>query len=160
MTNITNEQGRSMVEMLGVLAIIGVIATGALAGYSQALLKFRTSRTADEIQAISDEVFQTYSWMRSYPDKGSYASVQDRLIADGVTIPSANPFGGTYTVTTTTSSITVTTNNIPTDACTQLAAESADWQNTDGLGSCGTTPPAEGEQSPAQSSQTFTITFL
>ncbi len=31
--------GRSMVEMLGVLAIIGVLSVGAVAGYSKAMIK-------------------------------------------------------------------------------------------------------------------------
>ncbi len=31
--------GRSMVEMLGVLAIIGVLSVGAIAGYSKAMIK-------------------------------------------------------------------------------------------------------------------------
>ena len=29
-----NESGRSMIEMLGVLAIIGVLSVGGIAGYS------------------------------------------------------------------------------------------------------------------------------
>ncbi len=157
MKDVSNQQGRSMIEMLGVLAIIGVIAVGALAGYAQAILKFRTTQTAEEIQAISDEVFQTYSWMRTYPDAGKYNTVQDRLIADGVSIPDMNPFGGTYEVTTTTSTITVTATSIPTDACTQLIAESGDWQNVDTLGTCtaGGTSAETGE-----AVQTFTVTFL
>ncbi len=157
MRDVTNEQGRSMVEMLGVLAIIGVIAVGALAGYAQAILKFRTTRTADEIQTIADEIFQTYSWMRTYPDKGKYDSVQSRLIADGVEIPDVNPFGGIYEVTTTSSTISVTASGIPTDACTQLAAESGDWANVETLGTCtaGGTSEETGE-----AVQTFAITFL
>ena len=35
----TQAQGRSMVEMLGVLAIIGVLSVGAIAGYSKAMMK-------------------------------------------------------------------------------------------------------------------------
>ncbi|MDY4884916.1 MAG: hypothetical protein SO141_01525 [Alphaproteobacteria bacterium] len=33
--------GRSMVEMLGVLAIIGVLSVGAIAGYSKAMMKYK-----------------------------------------------------------------------------------------------------------------------
>ncbi|HCU58632.1 MAG TPA: hypothetical protein DIC64_01485 [Alphaproteobacteria bacterium] len=36
-----NQKGRSMVEMLGVLAVIGVLSAGALAGYSNAMKKIR-----------------------------------------------------------------------------------------------------------------------
>lgn len=31
------EKGRSMIEMLGVLAIIGVLSVGGIAGYSKAM---------------------------------------------------------------------------------------------------------------------------
>lgn len=37
------EQGRSMVEMLGVLAIIGVLSIGGIAGYTYAMNKHRTN---------------------------------------------------------------------------------------------------------------------
>ena len=39
----TNESGRSMVEMLGVLAIIGVLSIGGIAGYTMAMNKLRTN---------------------------------------------------------------------------------------------------------------------
>ena len=39
--------GRSMVEMLGVLAIIGVLSVGAIAGYSKAMMKYKMNQAAD-----------------------------------------------------------------------------------------------------------------
>ena len=39
-----NELGRSMVEMLGVLAIIGVLSVGAISGYSKAMDKYYWNR--------------------------------------------------------------------------------------------------------------------
>lgn len=36
-----SQSGRSMVEMLGVLAIIGVLSIGGIAGYSRAMIKFK-----------------------------------------------------------------------------------------------------------------------
>ena len=41
MTN--NESGRSMVEMLGVLAIIGVLSVMGIAGYTQAMKKYKAN---------------------------------------------------------------------------------------------------------------------
>ena len=38
-----NENGRSMVEMLGVLAIIGVLSVAGIAGYSMAMKKYKTN---------------------------------------------------------------------------------------------------------------------
>ncbi len=39
-----SENGRSMVEMLGVLAIIGVLSVGTIAGYSKAMMKYKLNR--------------------------------------------------------------------------------------------------------------------
>ena len=41
-----NQLGRSMVEMLGVLAIIGVLSVGAIAGYSKAMHKHKLNQHA------------------------------------------------------------------------------------------------------------------
>ncbi|MDD4519506.1 MAG: hypothetical protein PHI50_01285 [Alphaproteobacteria bacterium] len=46
----TNEQGRSMIEMLGVLAIVGVLSVGGLAGYNMAMNRVKTNRVIDELQ--------------------------------------------------------------------------------------------------------------
>ena len=43
----TNESGRSMVEMLGVLAIIGVLSIGGIAGYSMAMNRYRANEALD-----------------------------------------------------------------------------------------------------------------
>ena len=47
-----NEQGRSMIEMLGVLAIIGVLSVGGLAGYAKAMGKYKLNKTVDQITQI------------------------------------------------------------------------------------------------------------
>jgi len=39
-----NESGRSMVEMLGVLAVIGVLSVGGIYGYKQAMMKIRMNK--------------------------------------------------------------------------------------------------------------------
>ena len=48
----TNESGRSMIEMLGVLAIIGVLSVGGLAGYAKAMSKFKVNKTLDQVTQI------------------------------------------------------------------------------------------------------------
>jgi Tfp pilus assembly protein PilE len=42
-----NESGRSMVEMLGVLAIIGVLSIGGIAGYTLAMNRYRANEVLD-----------------------------------------------------------------------------------------------------------------
>ena len=48
----TNQLGRSMVEMLGVLAIIGVLSVGAIAGYSNAMLKYKLNKQAEQLNQV------------------------------------------------------------------------------------------------------------
>ena len=47
------ENGRSMIEMLGVLAIIGVLSVGGIAGYSKAMMKYRVNKTIEQFTLIA-----------------------------------------------------------------------------------------------------------
>ena len=47
-----NETGRSMIEMLGVLAIIGVLSVGGIAGYSKAMYKMKMNKTIDIVNRV------------------------------------------------------------------------------------------------------------
>ena len=44
--------GRSMVEMLGVLAIIGVLSAGALAGYHKAIFKHKLNTQSQQLNSV------------------------------------------------------------------------------------------------------------
>lgn len=44
-----NQSGRSMVEMLGVLAIIGVLSIGGIMGYSYGMNRYRANETVNDI---------------------------------------------------------------------------------------------------------------
>ena len=48
--------GRSMVEMLGVLAIIGVLSIGAIAGYSKAMMKYKLNKYAEQMNTVINAV--------------------------------------------------------------------------------------------------------
>ena len=50
--------GRSMVEMLGVLAIIGVLSVGAIAGYSKAMTKYKLNKQAEQISWLMNIMTQ------------------------------------------------------------------------------------------------------
>ena len=47
-----NQLGRSMVEMLGVLAIIGVLSVGGIAGYAKAMQKYKLNKVEDQVSHI------------------------------------------------------------------------------------------------------------
>ena len=50
--------GRSMVEMLGVLAIIGVLSVGAIAGYSKAMMKYKLNKQAESFNLFLNSAIQ------------------------------------------------------------------------------------------------------
>ncbi|MBQ8671316.1 MAG: hypothetical protein IJ525_02215 [Alphaproteobacteria bacterium] len=56
MKKLKNQNGRSMIEMLGVLAIIGVLSVGGIAGYSKAMMKYRINKTIEQITLIAGNV--------------------------------------------------------------------------------------------------------
>ncbi len=49
-------RGRSMVEMLGVLAIIGVLSVGAISGYSKAMFKYKLNKHAEQMNTVINAV--------------------------------------------------------------------------------------------------------
>ena len=49
----TNESGRSMVEMLGVLAIIGVLSIGGIAGYTLAMNRYRANEVLNAASSVA-----------------------------------------------------------------------------------------------------------
>ena len=51
-TQYKSESGRSMVEMLGVLAIIGVLSVGGIAGYKLAIEKYAGTHVATLVSRL------------------------------------------------------------------------------------------------------------
>ncbi|MBR4927529.1 MAG: hypothetical protein IKY98_04295 [Alphaproteobacteria bacterium] len=54
------ESGRSMVEMLGVLAVVGVLSIGGIMGYSYGMDKYRANQTMQEITLRGIDVLAQY----------------------------------------------------------------------------------------------------
>ena len=61
------QSGRSMVEMLGVLAIIGVLSVGAIAGYSKAMFKYKLNKQTTQIGYILDYIIANQDALRKVP---------------------------------------------------------------------------------------------
>ena len=53
LTNPT-EKGRSMLEILGVLAVIGVLSVGGIMGYKYGMLKYRVNETINELNIMAN----------------------------------------------------------------------------------------------------------
>ena len=65
-TRQTNPIGRSMIEMLGVLAIIGVLSVGGIAGYSKAMEQFRINKMIDNIAMIITNIRTLYIQQKDF----------------------------------------------------------------------------------------------
>ena len=61
------ENGRSMVEMLGTLAIIGVLSVGGIAGYSYGMDKYRANQTINDVMLMGVDMITQLSQNRGTP---------------------------------------------------------------------------------------------
>jgi len=69
-----SQYGRSMIEMLGVLAIIGVLSVGGIAGYSKAMQKYRINKTIEQITLIAGNIRTFFAPQGNYNDAWCYYS--------------------------------------------------------------------------------------
>ena len=72
--------GRSMIEMLGVLAIIGVLSVGGIAGYSKAMIKFKTNTLLQQISTIISNTQILYAQQKNHKGLDSETAIQMGII--------------------------------------------------------------------------------
>ena len=80
--------GRSMVEMLGVLAIVGVLSVGAIAGYSKAMFKYKLNKFSESFNILINNAIQIGPDLsRSFSENAITADFfyKLHLIPDGMT---------------------------------------------------------------------------
>ena len=138
----TNAQsGRSMIEMLGVLAIIGVLSVGGIAGYSKAMTKYRINKTIDQFTQISQNVRMLYGKQR----QKNYRNLNGRILykanlapkemfIEGTSYYMMNAWGEEFKVAPISYSATFgLATLIPSEeACIELATQ--DWGSRDTTG--------------------------
>ena len=56
-----NQSGRSMIEMLGVLAIIGVLSAAGLYGYQKAMMKHKANKTINQMATIINNIHTAFA---------------------------------------------------------------------------------------------------
>ena len=143
--------GRSMIEMLGVLAIIGVLSVAGIAGYSKAMTKFKTNKVIDEVMTIANNIKTLYANQKNYASLNDLNDIDLKTFGivpaemydengeiknafNGEVIISAAWYDGThlnddsdeeYNAELRAYSIAI--RHIPEDACMELATQS--WQN-------------------------------
>ena len=118
-----------MVEMLGVLAIVGVLSVGGIAGYSQAMSKFKVTKAMDQVQTIITNIRTLYASQRTYSElKAKEAQAMGILTEESISgSDGLNPFGGKIYFGTANSgrTFTITYTGLTGEACVKMAT--ADW---------------------------------
>lgn len=146
-----NEQGRSMIEMLGVLAIVGVLSVGGIAGYSKAMNKFKTNKISDQVQMISTNIRTLFSSQRTYEGLNNGMAVKAGLIPTEMyetvdmsgslssKLRIVNAFGGEVSILAVDQSsegdnmaFAISFDQIPQSACVSIAT--TDWGGDAGSG--------------------------
>ena len=141
-----NQSGRSMVEMLGVLAIIGVLSAGGLAGYSKAMFKHKLNSTMDQLTMLVTNIRTMYGTQENYNGLDVPSAYQLGIIAASSYTSSSstmvNPFKGQVTLAADKakagvddSAFIITYDGLPKEACIALAT--SDWGTGAGSGFIG-----------------------
>ena len=125
------QSGRSMVEMLGVLAIVGVLSVGGIAGYSMAMSKFKITKTIDQVQTIITNMRTLYASQRKYTALSASAAYNMGILTDetydSTKGQGVNPYGGDihFYVTSGGREWQLAYTRLTAEACLKLAT--ADW---------------------------------
>ena len=80
------QSGRSMVEMLGVLAIIGILSVGAIAGYSKAMFKYKLNKQAESFNELINNAIKIKPELDRAKSKSLWTDffAKANLIPDGM----------------------------------------------------------------------------
>ena len=70
------QSGRSMVEMLGALAIIGVLSVGAIAGYSKAMEKYKINKMIGDYNMFIGGLMEYYY---SFNEEPTYTTLSNAI---------------------------------------------------------------------------------
>ncbi len=158
-----NESGRSMVEMLGVLAIIGVLSVGGIAGYSKAMNKYKINKTTDQVSMLVANLRTIFSSQGNYDGLTNATAVNFGVVPnDMYTLSSGaydatkglkNAFNGQVTIiaskarggdTVGNEAFTIEYGGLSQEACVTVAT--GDWGSGQASGLIGIAAGVEGTQ--------------
>ncbi|MBE6455892.1 MAG: hypothetical protein IJC11_04275 [Alphaproteobacteria bacterium] len=111
----TQESGRSMVEMLGVLAIIGVLSVGGIAGYTMAMNRYRANEVVDMANKYAVIAYSSYMTSKMMNNGTVQANAVPTFASTGLFGSNSKVNGtqiGTATVTEDNVQITLTFDNV------------------------------------------------
>ncbi|MBQ8671085.1 MAG: hypothetical protein IJ525_01020 [Alphaproteobacteria bacterium] len=136
------QSGRSMIEMLGVLAIIGVLSVGGIAGYSKAMMKYRINKTIEQITLIAGNVRTFFSSQNNFEGidclNDSSSENNCKILKKAKLVPD-EMWNSTYTSLVSVfgtdtdieqydnKTLIISVHEIPTQACIELVSHN--WNN-------------------------------
>ena len=147
--NVKNQNGRSMIEMLGVLAIIGILSVGGIAGYSKAMQKYRINKTIEQVTQTAANIQTFFTNQRNGSISGKYAGLNNNVIRKAKLAPDEmwnsdkskliHSFGGELFIGTSVkdsqgiidSAFALQINGLDEEACITLATY--DWRSMGNL---------------------------
>ena len=154
-----NEQGRSMIEMLGVLAIIGVLSVGGIMGYSKAMTKYKTNKVIDQVSMIVTNIRTLYAQQNSYSGLINDTAVEMGVIpdemygtgsGDDAKYKLRNAFNGSVFITEASSGLgsddkafMIAYTGLPKEACVNIAT--GDWGSGTSAGMIGMRIAGDGD---------------
>ena len=132
----TQDIGRSMVEMLGVIVIIGVLSAGGLAGYSKAMRRHRLNETISEISVMVTNTRNFYANSDNYESFDVHTAVKYNIATErmiGLNSTLVNQYKGRISITLDkanedgedNTAFVITYRDLPVEACVGLAR--TDW---------------------------------
>ena len=142
--NLKSENGRSMIEMLGVLAIIGVFSVGGIAGYSKAMIKYKINKTIEQISLIAANVQAFYGTQKDFAGLSGRSNIikKAKLVPEemleyntnGTIKQINNEFGNTVELDTLNNDkeFYIEYRFVSQEACIELATQ--DWSSITGSG--------------------------
>ncbi len=162
---LSENSGRSTLEMIGVLTIMAVLTIGGIAGYSKAMPKYRMSKMAEQTSLIITNIRAAYAIKDDYAGLTTTAAIQMGAIAKEMTkiasgtntLAAFNPFGGRIFLSPAEDhkSVFITIAGLPTNACVYLG--SADWGGRVGNGIASVATVAQSTQAPVSERLTENI---
>ena len=149
-----SEYGRSMVEMLGVLTVVGVMSVGGITGYSKMMAHYKINKAIQQIEQISSKLISVGSGAASYEGLSNASAIKFDAIPSEAREANdsnlVNPFGGKIIIEAAAfldpddlpaagvvdkQAFTISYTDLPEDACVALGSHNwAGGKNTNLIG--------------------------